>query len=244
MDVRRGDVIKYVNTKNDSERYGVIVSGDEYNKEFDFVNIVMITKFASEERYTHTDVIVKTPSTALCEKIVCVSKDQIIDIIRTCKDEEMNRISERLMYAVGVEDFIVYESTPKYVDEIALEQELKIVKSDLKEMCEDRDRVYRKLEDTGNELEKVLNERSDAEEKVFELKRYIKELETKSSTIMPAASKHELELEAVLRDANDTINDLRNRIGYHEQEIENERKKTKKYKSLYEFAVKKLMEDE
>lgn len=178
MEIRKGDVISYDNLATGKVGYAVVVSGNELNNSSKGVMAVMITKYEEEEKATHANVIVKTPSIALCEKVINVGKSRIIDIIRTCNDAEVRDIENALMVALDIGFGYRQDET---LDEIPT---------------------------------------------------------------MPAPSKHELELEAALRDANDKINDLRNRIGYHEQEVEKERKRTKKYKSLYEFAVKKLMEDE
>ena len=108
MDVKRGDVvyIKKVGITVGCEQYAdrpaVIVSNDIGNKNSTCVEIIYLTTQKKAYLPTHTEVIAKVKSTALCEQIHTISKERIQGYIRSCTDTEMSAINKCLAVSIGL----------------------------------------------------------------------------------------------------------------------------------------------
>lgn len=91
-----------------SEPYGnrpaVIVSNNKGNKTSPNVEVVFLTTKDKKFLPTHAKVLCKTPSIALCENVQTVSKDRLIDYIRTCSKKEMKQIDKALLCSFGLEN--------------------------------------------------------------------------------------------------------------------------------------------
>lgn len=85
-----------------SGRPGIIISDDTTNSHSMFVSIIPLTTQPQQPLPTNVDVQCKVPSTALCGNIQTVAKGQIGDYIRSCSDDEMQRIDSGVCYALGL----------------------------------------------------------------------------------------------------------------------------------------------
>lgn len=86
------------------DRPAVIVSNNKGNKTSPNVEVVFLT--TKDKRYlpTHAKVLGKSPSIALCENVQTVSKDRLMDYIRTCTKKEMKQIDKALLCSFGLEN--------------------------------------------------------------------------------------------------------------------------------------------
>ena len=115
---KRGDVVfvrdyrKTTGSEQDAVRPAVIVSNDKGNLFAPVVEVVFLTTQEKKTLPTHTTVLGKIPSTALCEQITTVSKERITEYIRSCTKEEMQAIDRCIKISLGlteqpvVEDYI------------------------------------------------------------------------------------------------------------------------------------------
>lgn len=109
MDYVRGDIV-YVNCDNDcvgSEQQGsrpaVIVSNNKCNEHSPVIEVVYLTTQKKTWLPTHATVKARTPSTALCEQVVSISKSKIGNYIRTCTDNEMREIDKCLLVSLALD---------------------------------------------------------------------------------------------------------------------------------------------
>ncbi len=107
--VYRGDVFMVedsgstVGSEQRSGRPAVIVSNDIGNEKAEIVQIVYLTTRQKNQMPTHTKILARVPSTAICEQVCTVSKSRLVEYIRSCTDEEMDAINECLMISLGLE---------------------------------------------------------------------------------------------------------------------------------------------
>lgn len=107
--VKRGEIYYIAHAKcystdpsNAAGRPGVIVSSDELNRHSDSVEVVYLTSQEKKPMPTHTEVLCKTPSTALCETIYTIHKDRLGDFVRCCTDAEMEGINAAMLCSLGI----------------------------------------------------------------------------------------------------------------------------------------------
>lgn len=86
----------------DTGRPAVIVSNNDINESQNMVEVVYLVEKPNELLPTHAKVRCYLPYTALCEQIVSVSKDRIDGFIRTCTDEEIEKINKGLSISLGI----------------------------------------------------------------------------------------------------------------------------------------------
>lgn len=86
----------------DTGRPAVIVSNNDINESQNMVEVVYLVEKPNESLPTHAKVRCHLPSTALCEQVVSVSKDRIDGFIRTCTDEEIEKINNGLSISLGI----------------------------------------------------------------------------------------------------------------------------------------------
>ena len=112
---KRGDVVfvrDYRHTtgcEQDAVRPAVIVSNDKGNLHAPVVEVVFLTGQKKKPLPTHTTILCKIPSTALCEQITTVSKERITEYIRTCTDKEMQAIDRCIKISLGLTEEAVVE---------------------------------------------------------------------------------------------------------------------------------------
>ena len=86
----------------DTGRPAVIVSNNNINESQNMVEVAYLVEKPNESLPTHAKVRCHLPSTALCEQVVSVNKDRIDGFIRTCTDEEIERINKGLSISLGI----------------------------------------------------------------------------------------------------------------------------------------------
>ena len=83
-------------------RPAIIVSNNMCNTHSDRVEVVYLTTKNKKPLPTHVDIVCRQKSTALCEQIYTVMKDQVGEFVRSCTAEKMQRIDEALMVSLGI----------------------------------------------------------------------------------------------------------------------------------------------
>lgn len=111
MQVFRGDIYfvakgnyNSIGSEQDMGRPAVIVSNNKGNEFSTVVEVVYLTGMEKKPLPTHVDVMARIPSTALCEQINSVSKNRLLEYVRTCTDAEMEAIDRALMISLGLDN--------------------------------------------------------------------------------------------------------------------------------------------
>lgn len=102
MEIYRGDIFYIKKINQDTGRPAVIVSNNDINESQNMVEVAYLVEKPNESLPTHAKVKCHLPSTALCEQVVSVSKDRIDGFIRTCTDEEIEKINKGLSISLGI----------------------------------------------------------------------------------------------------------------------------------------------
>lgn len=102
MEIYRGDIFYIKKINQDTGRPAVIVSNNDINESQNMVEVAYLVEKPNESLPTHAKVRCHLPSTALCEQVVSVSKDRIDGFIRTCTDEEIEKINKGLSISLGI----------------------------------------------------------------------------------------------------------------------------------------------
>lgn len=97
---KRGDM--YYVTREDKNRPAIIVSNDMNNQYSPYVEIVYLTTQIKKPLPTHVEIMCKTWSTAQCENITTIAKDQLGTYINTCTDKEMEQIDRAILASLGI----------------------------------------------------------------------------------------------------------------------------------------------
>ncbi len=155
-EVYRGDVY-FVKMSNrmydtgviDAGRPAVVVSNNQGNYHSSYVQVVYLTTKEKKQLPTHVPIICRVPSTALCEQVQTVSKDRLIEYVRTCTEKEMQQIDEALKISLGLEE------TRDVFDFANLEAENKELKSYIKEAREKLWEVNESFKNTSEEYAKL-----------------------------------------------------------------------------------------
>lgn len=98
MEIYRGDIFYIKKINQDTGRPAIIVSNNDINKSQNMVEVAYLVEKPNESLPTHAKVKCHLPSTALCEQVVSVSKDRIDGFIRTCTDEEIEKINKGVIH--------------------------------------------------------------------------------------------------------------------------------------------------
>lgn len=121
MDVFRGDIFYIIpaqirgycsNIDLKEGRPAIIVSNNMCNTHSDRVEVVYLTTKDKKPLPTHVDIICRQKSTALCEQIHTVMKEQIGEFVRSCTAAEMKCIDEALMVSLGIVKKAIQEEEP------------------------------------------------------------------------------------------------------------------------------------
>ena len=154
MEIYRGDIF-YVyrnaydvtGSEQDAGRPGVIVSNNIGNEKSEIVQVVYLTSQEKTPMPTHTEVVCKLPSVAICEQVCTVSKKRLGDYIKTCTEDEMRRIDECLRISLALDE---------PVKEVQIADQTSVDQESYKDLLEARiGRVlYKKLYD--DTLERLL----------------------------------------------------------------------------------------
>lgn len=84
------------------ERPVIIVSNNMNNRYSDCVEIVYLTSQKKKDLPTHVKVMCKIPSTALCERVCTISKQNLGNFIRSCTDQEMKQVDRALKISLDL----------------------------------------------------------------------------------------------------------------------------------------------
>jgi mRNA interferase MazF len=126
------------------------VSNNDINESQNMVEVAYLVEKPNESLPTHAKVRCYLPSTALCEQVVSVSKDRIDGFIRTCTDEEIEKINKGLSISLGIteSDDTMAEKLKELTDSLSEAQRIN---------DELRNRIKEEI-DKQQELEKQLSQ--------------------------------------------------------------------------------------
>lgn len=142
----------------DTGRPAVIVSNNDINKSQNMVEVAYLVEKPNESLPTHAKVKCHLPSTALCEQVVSVSKDRIDGFIRTCTDEEIEKINKGLSISLGITE-----------SDDAMAEKLKELTDSLSEAQRINDELRNRIKeeiDKQQELEKQLSQTENTDETI------------------------------------------------------------------------------
>lgn len=150
MEIYRGDIFYIKKINQDTGRPAVIVSNNDINESQNMVEVAYLVEKPNESLPTHAKVRCHLPSTALCEQVVSVSKDRIDGFIRTCTDEEIEKINKGLSISLGIteSDDTMAEKLKELTDSLSEAQRIN---------DELRNRIKEEI-DKQQELEKQLSQ--------------------------------------------------------------------------------------
>lgn len=142
----------------DTGRPAVIVSNNDINESQNMVEVAYLVEKPNESLPTHAKVRCHLPSTALCEQVVSVSKDRIDGFIRTCTDEEIEKINKGLSISLGIteSDDTMAEKLKELTDSLS---EAQRINDGL------RNRIKEEI-DKQQELEKQLSQPENTDETI------------------------------------------------------------------------------
>lgn len=142
----------------DTGRPAVIVSNNDINESQNMVEVAYLVEKPNESLPTHAKVRCHLPSTALCEQVVSVSKDRIDGFIRTCTDEEIEKINKGLSISLGIteSDDTMAEKLKELTDSLS---EAQRINDGL------RNRIKEEI-DKQQELEKQLSQQENTDETI------------------------------------------------------------------------------
>ena len=158
MEIYRGDIFYIKKINQDTGRQAVIVSNNDINESQNMVEVVYLVEKQNESLPTHAKVRCHLPSTALCEQVVSVSKDRIDGFIRTCTDEEIEKINKGLSISLGItkSDDTMAEKLKELTDSLS---EAQRINDGL------RNRIKEEI-DKQQELEKQLSQPENTDETI------------------------------------------------------------------------------
>lgn len=102
MNMYRGDIFYTENTVGNETPVIIITPNDVLEKNPDYVYTILMTTKEKDQSPTHVEVMCKVPSVALCERIYGTNVERIGEYIRSCTEEEMQRIDEAIMLTLGI----------------------------------------------------------------------------------------------------------------------------------------------
>lgn len=166
MEIYRGDIFYIKKINQDTGRPAVIVSNNDINESQNMVEVAYLVEKPNESLPTHAKVRCHLPSTALCEQVVSVSKDRIDGFIRTCTDEEIEKINKGLSISLGIaeSDDTMAEKQKELTDSLSEAQKINDgLRNRIKEEIDKQQELEKQLSqiETGNtdEIIKVVAER-------------------------------------------------------------------------------------
>lgn len=142
----------------DTGRPAVIVSNNDINESQNMVEVVYLVEKPNESLPTHAKVRCHLPSTALCEQVVSVSKDRIDGFIRTCTDEEIEKINKGLSISLGIteSDDTMAEKLKELTDSLSEAQRINDgLRNRIKEETDKQQELEKQLSQTENTDETI-----------------------------------------------------------------------------------------
>lgn len=187
MDVLRGDIFyiaKHGYTQaqgceQEAGRPAVIVSNNKANENSRCVSVVFLTTADKKPLPTHCEIVARTKSTALCEGVTTISKDRLLDYVRSCTEEEMAKVEECLMIALGLESSVDPFEDIEHEQKFELEAAYKEAER-LKHECEEAQELCKDFE-SENKL--LLSKITDKETEIADLLKKLKSARQESNLV-------------------------------------------------------------
>lgn len=179
MEVYRGDIFfiqKYgevAGSEQEAGRPAVIVSNNTGNHYSNILEVVYLITKHKKPMPTHVEIMCQVPSTALCEQISNVSKERLGEYIRSCTDEEMQRIDEALMISLGIDLLQKHEPEKTVVRGVKTEayEELKMKLEEYESMLDKKNEMLneaqKQITDAHEYIEQLLADKANLEDDVF-----------------------------------------------------------------------------
>ena len=156
MNMYRGDIF-YTESTDGSEKPVIIITPDEIlEKNPDYVYTILMTTKEKDQAPTHVEVMCKVPSVALCERIYGTNVDRIGEYIRSCTEEEIQKVDEAIMLTLGITEN----------NNTADQERIKQLEEQLAKEKETSDRIlakFREETERYNELEREKGYGNDKE---------------------------------------------------------------------------------
>ena len=156
MNMYRGDIF-YMENTDGSEKPVIIITPDEIlEKKPDYVYTILMTTKEKDQGPTHVEVMCKVPSVALCERIYGTNVDRIGEYIRSCTEEEIQKVDEAIMLTLGITEN----------NNAAARERIKQLEEQLAKEKETSDRIltkFREETERYNELEREKGYGNDKE---------------------------------------------------------------------------------
>lgn len=144
MEARKGDIFFAENNKTGKEIPVLIVSNYEVTNLTGCAQVVFLTDKEEHHFPTHVEIMCKTPSIALCERMGYIYKDQLREWIRRCTDDEMKEIDNAIMWALEI----------KAEDNMHSAEELNTLEKELAEKTQELETLKKKeLEERKNDVD-------------------------------------------------------------------------------------------
>lgn len=156
MNMYRGDIFYTENTVRNETPVIIITPNDVLEKNPDYVYTILMTTKEKDQSPTHVEVMCKVPSVALCERIYGTNVERIGEYIRSCTEEEMQRIDEAIMLTLGIIEN----------NNVADQERIKQLEEQLAKEKETSDRIlakFREETERYNELEREKGYGNDKE---------------------------------------------------------------------------------
>lgn len=111
MEYLRGDIVYIENNKTNAEdhfntgRPVLIVSADDINEHSQYVSVATISENAPEDKKKYcAEIFCKCPSYAICNNVFGIHKSKIVDWVRSCTPEEMQKVGVAMKNAFALID--------------------------------------------------------------------------------------------------------------------------------------------
>lgn len=103
----RGDIVwvadaKVTGSEQKGMRPALIVSNDKGNEHSPVITVVWLTSADKKPMPTHCTVKATEKSTALCEQLVTISKERVLDYIRSATAKEMADVNRCIVTALAL----------------------------------------------------------------------------------------------------------------------------------------------
>jgi mRNA interferase MazF len=104
---KRGDVYnitleKGVGSEQSGSRPAVIIQNDTGNTYSPTVIVSTITSAAKKYYPTHLSVQLEKPSIVLCEQIITISKDRLVEKVGELSEQDMKKLDHKIKISLGL----------------------------------------------------------------------------------------------------------------------------------------------
>lgn len=118
--MKRGKIYYVYGGFSKKTRPAIIVSNDKANRFSPNIEVVYLTTKPKKDLPTHVRIMATgTESTALCEEIYTILKDNIMsDCVGVCSEEEMQEVNDALEISLGIHETLTDENTVDVEEEV------------------------------------------------------------------------------------------------------------------------------